>query len=195
MLMSRRYLLAAICGLVLGVAPTLLSGLLFSGLRWHLGWNNVILGAIAATSALMSAPLSGGADTDSGTAWGLVLLIVAGLYLAACFTPAVGIGEDTCPGWGALLIGWASPVPWSGNILLLIGIWRLARGNCRSASVLGWVAAGLGLIVSALGLHCRIGYYLWEASFVALAVGAHVVRDRPETRELHEDILPQKDAA
>jgi hypothetical protein len=84
----------------------------------------------------------------------------------------------TVLGLQLLLWGWLAPLcwaPWSANLLLGGGLLALACRNYRGAATLGWLAAGLGLTAWALDTHYLLGYYLWQASPILLALGARVL--------------------
>jgi hypothetical protein len=112
------------------------------------------------------------------------------LYGLACLVPAVYLDEGGPPtsdldfrigspiGLAVLCLGWMFwwSVPWSANLLLLLGVSGLARRRFRLACVLGV----LGAVVALSSWFCvenrlLVGYYLWQASFLVFAVGAAVV--------------------
>jgi hypothetical protein len=113
---------------------------------------------------------------------GLILCLTLGLYGLACATPAVhGAGGDLL---GLALLGrrWLAPapailgVPWSANVLFGAGLLCVACGRYRAASVLGWTAVLLGLTSWTMTEEdYLLGYYLWQASLVLLALGAGVL--------------------
>jgi hypothetical protein len=108
----------------------------------------------------------------------LVLLLVLGVYALACALPAVKDGDGTLPGWACLVGCWRPPlcVPWSANLLLASGVLWLGCGRYRVASWLGGAAALLGLTTWAfVDQHVGMGYYLWQASLILLALGAHML--------------------
>ena len=109
----------------------------------------------------------------------LVLGLVLGLYGLGLLTPAAWACGEVLPGLVLLAVGWMPPfcLPWCANLLLGIGVLSLARDRCTAASVLGMVAAVLGLTtwVVAGKTDWLLGYYLWQASPVMLALGAHVI--------------------
>lgn len=111
------------------------------------------------------------------------------LYGLALITPAIKVDKGghactaislgTLPGLGALLLGWIPPlcIPWSANLLLLVGWVVLLCGRYRTALLLGVAASLAGL--TTLGYwatmqweNLLIGYYLWQASLLLLALGA-----------------------
>ena len=112
----------------------------------------------------------------------LVLVLVAGVYALACALPVLHGGDGPLPGWACLLLCWRPPLslPWSANLVLAAGLLCLGRGRYRPASWLGGAAALLGLTTWAfVDRHVGIGYYLWQASPILLAVGAHVLSSGP----------------
>ena len=143
------------------------------------------------------------------SAW---LLPVLGLYAAACGTPAIYFDEggSACTairlgsptGLEALLLGWVPPftIPWSANIVLLLGFILFLQRKPRSAWYCGAAASLLGittLLPSALAQVALIlplpplnalpplkGYFLWQGSLISFAViaGAEaMVRRAPRT--------------
>jgi hypothetical protein len=120
-----------------------------------------------------------------------LITLVFVLYLASCLLPAVQIGEfgsgefhhrrEGVPGWKALLLGWVPPTtwPWAANPLLLAGLFCYAVRRYA-------VAFGIGVATSLAGLTTYfflrgtgdfegllVGYYVWEASFVAFTLAAY----------------------
>jgi hypothetical protein len=117
-----------------------------------------------------------------------VLFFVAALYGAACFTPAIYV-DDGCATsdldfrigspWGLeiLLLGWGgrnNGIPWAANVFLLFGLAMFRARWFRTAFVLGIIASLLGLTTWWVwGFRSLlVGYYLWQASLIVLAVGA-----------------------
>jgi len=102
------------------------------------------------------------------------------LYLAACFTPVVGLDESSPNGlfllWFGLMGGfgitWAV-IPWSANAFLGLGMVELFRKHYRQALLLGILGNILGLTTwwFLWDYPLLIGYYLWQASMVVLVVG------------------------
>src|SRR3954451_7822136 len=88
---------------------------------------------------------------------GLLSVVVWSLYAVALFTPAIKADEGgractairlgTLPGWETLLFGWVPPlcIPWSANLLLLIGCVLLWCRRFRAAWRVGAAAALVGL--------------------------------------------------
>jgi hypothetical protein len=126
-------------------------------------------------------------------------VVVAALFAAACFCPAVRVGgyglsllgdwQEVHVGLTALLLGWLTLflLPWLANPSLLAGWLALLQGECRRAAGLGagafvlgltmWLGlvAPAGLIPPSTGLTgLYLGYYLWLGSMVALVTGAMV---------------------
>jgi hypothetical protein len=112
-----------------------------------------------------------------GTAVAVVLL-----YGAACLLPATCCAPEgerclALRGWVLLWWGWCggeTAVPWSANIALALGLSYLAAGWYRAAVLAGVAAAALGLTTWWVlrGNTFLEGYYLWQASHVALGAGA-----------------------
>jgi len=112
-----------------------------------------------------------------GTAAAVVLL-----FGAACLLPATccAPGGERClalRGWVLLRWGWfggETAVPWSANVALALGLSYLAAGWYRRAVLAGLAAAALGLTTWWVlrGSTFLEGYYLWQASHLALAAGA-----------------------
>jgi len=130
------------------------------------------------------------------------------LYGAACVCPAVklanpapAIARGLVKEWGgrpdnisgpsdlefsgfeALLAGWHRPliIPWSANILLLIGWVLLLCRKVNGALPFGIAAVLAGLSTWAFSDYFEqllVGYYLWQASLIAFAVGALTIRNQ-----------------
>ena len=112
---------------------------------------------------------------------GLLSVAVWSLYAVAFFAPVLKADEGghactairlgTLPGWETLLFGWMPPlsIPWSANLLLLMGWIALLCGRYRSALWLG-VAAALWL-------------WVMRAEFPDIAWGNHTL-DESEVIEL-----------
>jgi hypothetical protein len=110
------------------------------------------------------------------------------LYVAACLTPVARIDDgiptsdldfkDGSPiGLVVLLFGWTggnNGLPWSANVVLALGMLFLLLGRLRLAAVAGAVASLLGLTTWWVLRYSPllVGYYLWQASLLLLAVGA-----------------------
>jgi hypothetical protein len=120
---------------------------------------------------------------------GRLVALVLALYLAACALPAIhlpgeGAGEFRIPtedaiGLKALLFGWgylSFNLAWLANPLLLVGLICYGRRRDTAALILG-VAASLAALTT-WSLPGRsfgpplIGYYLWQASCLALTCGS-----------------------
>jgi hypothetical protein len=122
-----------------------------------------------------------------------VSLVVAVLYGAACLSPAIDykppenrdFGDITpygvVSGFTTLLLGWFPPyvIPWAANLLLLVGWILLMYKKTTAALGFGVAAALLGLTTWAVlddQMQVLVGYYLWQASLIAFALGALAVR-------------------
>jgi hypothetical protein len=106
----------------------------------------------------------------------LVSLVIWVLYFVACVLPVADSRTEygPVPGFVALVWGWIPPltIPWSANILLLVGWVLLLWGKDIAALVLGIAAVGLGLSTWLFLERLFPGYYLWQASLLALPLGA-----------------------
>jgi hypothetical protein len=106
----------------------------------------------------------------------LVSLVIWALYFVACVLPVADSRSEygLVTGFGALVWGWIPPrtIPWSANILLLVGWVLLLWGKDIAALVLGIAAVGLGLSTWLFLERLFPGYYLWQASLLALPLGA-----------------------
>ena len=138
-----------------------------------------------------------------GGRW-IALLAVAALYITSCATPAIEFAAERPAtdfgdlrflpdyeagpqlGITALACGWAPPwtLPWLANVALLTGaIFLILRKN-RWALGSGIVAALLALSTWALFnyderlIRLLVGYYLWQASMLALIGGAGILAVR-----------------
>ncbi len=126
-----------------------------------------------------------------------LLFSVAGLFLLACFCPAVqmagegfalkGPWNEVHIGLIALLFGWLSHlgIHWLANVLLMAGWWAVVLKAYQTATLLAGTAFVLTLATEVhlvesykvippdrglTGLYA--GYYLWLASMLVLACGA-----------------------
>jgi hypothetical protein len=136
----------------------------------------------------------------------LSLFIAACTFPAVDFEDG-HLGGDTVrfgapTGLVALLLGWLPPfcIPWLANPIWLFGMIGLSRGKYWAACALGVAASLLGLTTLLFfspmaGLtgflldgwslklwqragHAMLGFYLWQASLLALPMGAAVGLDR-----------------
>jgi hypothetical protein len=123
------------------------------------------------------------------------------LYLLACFLPCIDGGPDTQSGdpgfldfeagWHfgllILLFGWGwgkNLVPWSANLLLVLGLICLGRKRFRAAFWLGILASILGLTTWSLRRHTpMIGYYVWQASLLMMAISAAFATRKAQLQE------------
>jgi hypothetical protein len=110
----------------------------------------------------------------------LLSIVVAILYIVACFKPAVhtqGSGSWFASrdyfGYEALLFGWMSPIPWSANLFLVAGWIAMVRNRLKGAVSLGLLAVLASLSTVLLGglAGVRSGYYFWQASILTFASG------------------------
>ena len=127
------------------------------------------------------------------------------LYVAACASPTIqhvvpGQGpapNSAQPGYLALMLGWIPPVtaPWSANVMVLVG-WIL-RGSRGYAVTLRLGIAAFLLSFTAWFFvsyeATRIGFYLWQASFIAFILWAYTARGEVKGREQKPD--PMTDLA
>ena len=118
-----------------------------------------------------------------------VTVVVGSLHVAACASPSIDYKPPQSRDFGditpygvvlgiiTLLLGWIPPltIPWSANILLLAGwILLLCKRNAVGLGV-ALAAALAGLSIWAFvneQMQLRLGYYLWQGSLVAFALGA-----------------------
>ena len=109
--------------------------------------------------------------------------VVFGLFVAACLAPALarpvpsfpqpfGPHSDVWQGWTALVYGWIPPltVLWSANVLLVAGWGFLISGRARRAWKYGSLAFVIGLTTWLYYRELFAGYYLWQASMLALVL-------------------------
>jgi hypothetical protein len=120
----------------------------------------------------------------------VVAMAVLALFGVACFLPCIDGGPHRPPsdldfhldsGWHfgleILLFGWSGSnngLPWSANVVLLLGLGCLVVRLRRAAAVLGFIATVLGLTTWWVRPHetMMVGYYVWQASHMVLAGGA-----------------------
>lgn len=106
------------------------------------------------------------------------------LYGFALYAPAIrNVSEESGPqppisGLGTLIMGWFPPatIPWSANLMVLAG-WVLFRLRRYDAARLLGVVAFLTALMTWVPFSFQsllTGYYLWQASFLAFTVCAHV---------------------
>ena len=110
----------------------------------------------------------------------LISALIWGLYIPACAMPAFNLHDfgSRPPGVVALLYGWIPPycIPWSANLLLVAGWIFLLCGRFKTAAWLGGGGALVALTTWGFDVSPLLaGYYLWQASLVALATGAAVL--------------------
>jgi len=117
-----------------------------------------------------------------------VIIGVWSLYALSLITPvlndrggAANYHAGLVPGFLALALGWIPPstLPWSANILLLIGWVLFWRRKYFAALWLGVPAALAGLTSpwlcdSGMG-RLQIGSYFWESSLILFSCGAFAV--------------------
>jgi len=130
-------------------------------------------------------------QTDDNFPSFLVAVVVCLLNLLACFLPCIDCGpgfQSSDPGfpdfeagwnfgWQILLLGWGggnNGVPWSANVFLALGLACLWKRWLRAAAWLGVLASLLGLTTWWVRRFntLMVGYYIWQASLLVLAVGA-----------------------
>jgi hypothetical protein len=129
----------------------------------------------------------------------IVSLVVGSLYVAGCASPAIEFvpappAPDSRPrdfgmidiprvrleigahfGFVALVAGWQLPwtAPWSANVFLLAGWILLLLEKQRAAAALGAAAVLAGFSTWMVeDARLLVGYYLWQASLIAFALGA-----------------------
>jgi hypothetical protein len=113
------------------------------------------------------------------------------LFFLACLLPCIDCGPDIQSGdpgfpdiekgwhlgFSLLLSGWRggnNGIPWSANVLLLIGVWCLGTRRLWRGLLAGLVAAALGLTSWWARRYdtLMVGYYLWQASLFMLAAAS-----------------------
>jgi hypothetical protein len=122
-----------------------------------------------------------------------LLLLVGGLYAAACCVPAVeylppvnrDFGDITpygsVPGIVALLFGPGSEarIAWSANLFLLAGCILLLCKKDVLALITGAASVLIGLSTWAFvsdQMKLLVGYYLWQGSMVGFTLGVVVIK-------------------
>jgi hypothetical protein len=114
-------------------------------------------------------------------------LAVLGLYVLALFCPAflddgwaIADGPPSTPcaisGWGALVLGWAwdrSIWAWFANLFLVAALLCFPKKRFGWACSCAYMGTALAATSWFAGRPLLIGYYLWQASFIVLAIGAH----------------------
>lgn len=125
-----------------------------------------------------------------------LVLISLLLFAIACITPAMRNEDgEGIPGWVALMGGWIPPMtlPWSANLLLLLGLAFYGFGKYGIARIAGLIALGVSptTLTMYAGHQLHVGYLLWQASFLAFAAGAWLACRQSdvgmETRSSEED--------
>jgi hypothetical protein len=97
-------------------------------------------------------------------------LVALAFYISSLFLP-VGDLDGILPGWHVLLIGWLHPIPWFANVFFAVGVSHLMRRDHACGRFIGTAAALLALTSWLVKGKWYLGYYLWQASFIILAVG------------------------
>ena len=116
-----------------------------------------------------------------------LLLLGSVLFLGCLWADALTLGEQACPGWAALLLGWAAlrdtpaALAWLANPALFAA-WVLQRNGAKSAaliaSAVAWLLVASAWILIDAGPLPRLpgssaapatqalgpGYWLWFAS-------------------------------
>ena len=128
--------------------------------------------------------------------------VVFGLFVAACASPFIDqsllilpVAFDTGPhreqGWKCLAWGWVPPftVPWLANLFLLLGLVGLSLGWAGVSLTYSVIASLLALTLWGYRQPLLIGYYLWQASMLALVVFAFAAK-RLESRSDATTSLP-----
>ncbi|MDG3006130.1 hypothetical protein [Paludisphaera mucosa] len=123
----------------------------------------------------------------------ILTLIFLALYIGACVFPAICTydGENGPPnyfyGWTCLAFGWMPPwsFAWLANPIMLAGWLAYVFHRYRTARVLGLAAfiAALGVWYFFQPKNLYSGYFLWQASTVALTACAHLAAEAVTKRE------------
>lgn len=116
----------------------------------------------------------------------VVVILTGLLYVVSCFLPATTIGSfgdgKLDIGLIHLVFGYLSGLrgipAWSANFIIWLAAGCFLDSKYRAASVLGVMAALLGLTtLTSFKLEAMyVGYYLWQSSLIIFAVGAIVAR-------------------
>ena len=132
---------------------------------------------------------------STGPTRAIISLAALTLYISACALPAVYFDEGghACTairlgsptGFVALLLGWIPPgtVPWSANLLLLVGLIAFWRRSDSWAAGLGGLAAALALTTALFVPRVLLGYYLWQGALIVFTTGAALLALRNRRRE------------
>ena len=121
-----------------------------------------------------------------------VVTVAALLYVWACFLPASTIGADPDrPTFSLehLVIGWMSGLQgipaWGSNFVFLYAGICLLRSLRAAAAVMGITAVILGLttLTSFKSNIVYVGYYVWLASQIVLALGSIIGYLWPDVRK------------
>ena len=75
--------------------------------------------------------------------------------------------------WRTFFMAKRTVVPWSANLFLIPGLVCLVLKRFEAAAICGYAAAMLAAASWFINRQRLIGYYLWQLSFVVLAVGSH----------------------
>jgi hypothetical protein len=117
-------------------------------------------------------------DSSPGLVWPwLFVLLIAGVFLAACVLPAAKVTGGLLPGWACLTFGILYFPVWLANPLLFAGCACLATGRNAAAFLLGLAAVFPALFawVGLAGLgEVTWGYYLWAGDVALLTTFAGV---------------------
>ncbi|AFE05416.1 hypothetical protein COCOR_03757 [Corallococcus coralloides DSM 2259] len=143
-----------------------------------------------------STPVRPASGVDDANARLTACSVSIGLYVIACFLPALitrtphGGGDSATNGAFLLLIGWTGVVSgnfgWLANPLLLVALFMLGLRRNQKAFWFGGTACILGLS-SIATMHAynsdvqgtAIGFYVWMASLLIVPVAALFLRKPP----------------
>ena len=99
------------------------------------------------------------------------------LYGVGCVLPVLSVLSDAgIPGIWCLVFGWYPPftLPWSANVLLVVGLVYWLSGHVFKAYGIGLAGAFAALSSWSLAWLCKLGwlgpgYYCWQLSLILLA--------------------------
>jgi hypothetical protein len=94
------------------------------------------------------------------------------LFAWGCACDAFVLADGRYPGWFALFMGVFEPLPWSANLFFFVGWGCVLTRQSGGALGCGVLAVLTGLTSCGFVRELLVGYYLWQASLVTLALGA-----------------------
>jgi hypothetical protein len=115
-----------------------------------------------------------------------IALLAGAVYLLSFLLPVFKT-ETTFYGFEAFAFGWNPPYTpfWFANVAFVYSVFKLAHNDARKARKAGLIATVLAILyipASMLfgdwGKPLQIGYYMWVASMVIVAIGGWVLGNR-----------------